>query len=61
MLLAGGGGGLGKMGGRSAWILETAWAHLLMNSQAENASPNIWAQLRPSDIPPHLKRVTCTN
>lgn len=48
-----------QVGGPLALIAVRTWPILLMNSQAENASPRIWAQLMPSDIPPHLNHVTC--
>ena len=50
---------LGKSTGCWGSWLAMAWPHMLMKSEAENASPRTWAQLRPSDIPPHLKLVTC--
>lgn len=33
------------------------WPHAFMKSTAENVSPRTWAQVRPTDIPPHLNRV----
>ncbi|KAF5783337.1 hypothetical protein HanXRQr2_Chr11g0506771 [Helianthus annuus] len=35
------------------------WAHKLMKPTAEKASPRTWAQLIPTDLPPHLKSQTC--
>ena len=46
------------MGGAGGRVSAMVWPHIFMKSEAENTSPRTWAQLRPTDVPPHLKFVT---